>query len=117
MVRIKRGNVAIKRRKKYLSIAKGFVGANSRLARFASEQVKQSLNLAYIGRRLKKRNFRRLWIYRVNVAARAKGNMYSRFIGGLRTLDILLDRKVLSLIAFVDLASFSLLERESGNAV
>jgi len=63
MVRVKRGNVAAKRRKKYLKLAKGYVGSNSRLSTMAGEQVVQSLNFAYIGRRLKKRNFRRIWIY------------------------------------------------------
>jgi large subunit ribosomal protein L20 len=60
-MRVKRGNVAAKRRKKILNLAKGFVGSNSRLSTMASEQVVQSLNFAYIGRRLKKRNFRRIW--------------------------------------------------------
>ena len=72
MVRVKRGNVAAKRRKKYLNLAKGFVGSQSRLSTLAAEQVVQSLNFAYISRRLKKRNFRRIWIYRINVATRAR---------------------------------------------
>jgi len=113
MVRVKRGNVAKKRRKKYLKLAKGFVGSNSKLATLAGEQVKQSLNFAYIGRRLKKRNFRRIWIYRINAASRARNNMYSQFIGCLRNLDIFLDRKSLSMIAFTDLSTFNVIERES----
>ena len=113
MVRVKRGNIAAKRRKKYLSLAKGFVGANSKLAIFAGEQVVQSLNFAYIGRRLKKRNFRRIWIYRINAASRARLNIYSNFIGCLRNISIFLDLKILSLIAFHDLSSFNLIERES----
>jgi large subunit ribosomal protein L20 len=113
MVRIKRGNVASKRRKKYLSLARGFVGSNSRLAIMAGEQVVQSLNFAYIGRRLKKRTFRRFWIYRINAASRARLNIYSIFIGCLRNINIFLDRKILSLIAFHDLSSFNLIERES----
>ena len=76
MVRVKRGNVAAKRRKKYLHLAKGYVGANSRLSTLAAEQVVQSLNFAYIGRRLKKRNFRRIWIYRINAASRVRQNIY-----------------------------------------
>ena len=95
MVRVKRGNVAAKRRKKYLKLAKGYVGANSRLSTLAAEQVVQGLNFAYIGRRLKKRDFRRIWIYRINAATRMRNNIYSQFIGSLRNLDILLDRKVL----------------------
>ena len=113
MVRVKRGNVAAKRRKKYLNLAKGFVGSQSRLSTLAAEQVVQSLNFAYISRRLKKRNFRRIWIYRINAAARIRNNAYSKFIGSLRNLNIFLDRKSLSFLAFNDLASFNLIERES----
>jgi large subunit ribosomal protein L20 len=113
MVRVKRGNVAVKRRKKSLKLAKGFVGSHSKLATLAGEQVKQSLNFAYVGRRLKKRNFRRIWIYRINAATRARNNMYSQFIGCLRDLDIFLDRKSLSTIAFTDFSSFNVIERES----
>ena len=113
MVRVKRGNVASKRRKKYLKLAKGFVGVNSKLAIMAGEQVVQSLNFAYIGRKLKKRDFRRIWIYRINAATRARLNIYSIFIGCLRNINIFLDRKILSLIAFNDLSSFNLIERES----
>ena len=113
MVRVKRGNIAAKRRKKYLNLAKGYVGSNSRLSTMAGEQVVQSLNFAYIGRRLKKRNFRRIWIYRINAATRARQNIYSRFIGCLRNIDIFLNRKTLSFLAFGDLSSFNLIERES----
>jgi large subunit ribosomal protein L20 len=113
MVRVKRGNVAAKRRKKYLNLAKGYVGSNSRLSTMASEQVKQSLYFAYIGRRLKKRNFRRIWIYRINAAARARKNIYSSFLGTLRKMNILLDRKMLAFLAFQDLASFHTIERKS----
>lgn len=116
MVRVKRGNVAVKRRKKYIKLAKGYVGSHSRLSRFAGEQVIQSLNYAYIGRRLKKRNFRRIWIYRINAASRIRKNIYSRFMGSLRDLGILLDRKILAFLAFSDLASFNLIERESRNS-
>ena len=113
MVRVKRGNVAAKRRKKYLKLAKGYVGANSRLSTFAGEQVVQSLNFAYVGRKLKKRNFRRIWIYRINAAVRARKNVYSKFIGSLRKLDIFLDRKALAFLAFTDLKAFNVIERES----
>ena len=113
MVRVKRGNVAAKRRKKYLNLAKGYVGSNSRLSTMAGEQVIQSLNFAYIGRKLKKRDFRRIWIYRINAAVRARNNMYSKFVGSLRKKDILLDRKVLSFLAFNDLSSFNVIERQS----
>lgn len=113
MVRVKRGNVAAKRRRKVLNLASGYVGANSRLSTMAGEQLVQSLNFAYIGRRLKKRNFRRIWIYRINAASRARRNVYSKLVGSLRNLDIFLDRKMLSYLAFSDLSSFNLIERES----
>jgi len=113
MVRIKRGNSTAKRRKKFLKLAKGYVGSNSRLATMAGEQVVQSLNFAYISRRLKKRNFRRLWITRINSATRARQNIYSLFVGCLRNLDIFLNRKILCFLASNDLASFNLLERQS----
>jgi large subunit ribosomal protein L20 len=113
MVRVKRGNVASKRRKKYLNLAKGYVGANSRLATYAGEQVVQSLNFAYIGRKLKKRTFRRLWIYRINAATRAKENIYSKFIGALRKISVFLNRKILAFLAFTDLVTFNVIERQS----
>ena len=111
MVRIKRGNVAAKRRKKYFKLAKGYTGSNSRLSTMVIEQVIQSLNFAYIGRRLKKRNFRRLWIYRINVASRANGLTYSKFFGQLRKLNIFLDRKVLAILAFEKPTFFNFLQR------
>jgi len=117
MVRITRGNIAAKRRKKYLKLAKGYVGSNSRLSTMASEQVVQSFNFAYIGRRLKKRNFRRIWIYRINAATRARKNIYSVFIGCLRNLNIFLDRKMLAFLAFTDLAVFNVIERESRKSI
>ena len=117
MVRITRGNTAAKRRKKYLKLAKGYVGSNSRLSTMASEQVVQSFNFAYIGRRLKKRNFRRIWIYRINAAIRARKNIYSVFIGCLRNLNIFLDRKMLAFLAFTDLAVFNVIERESRKSI
>jgi large subunit ribosomal protein L20 len=113
MTRVKRGNIAAKRRKKYLKLAKGFVGSNSRLSTLAIEQVVQSLNSAYIGRRLKKRNFRKIWIYRINAATRARKNIYSKFIGNIRNLNIFLNRKILADLAFNDLSSFNVIERES----
>lgn len=115
MVRVKRGNVAAKRRKKYLALAKGYVGSNSRLSTMAMEQVIQSLNYAYVGRKLKKRNYRRIWIYRINAASRARNNSYSHFIGCLRKSQIFLDRKVLAFLAFNDLFSFNFIERKSSN--
>ncbi len=109
MVRTKRGNVAAKRRKKYLSLAKGYVGSNSRLSTMAGEQIVQSLNFSYIGRRLKKRNFRRLWTHRINSASRANGITYCKFVGNLRKLNIFLDRKILAYLAFNDTNIFNLI--------
>lgn len=117
MVRVKRGNIAAKRRKKYLNLAKGYVGSNSRLSTMAGEQVVQSLNFAYIGRRLKKRDFRRIWIYRINAATRARNNIYSIFVGCLRNINIFLNRKILAFLAFTDLSSFNLIERQSRKSI
>ena len=111
MVRIKRGNIAIKRRKKYLKLAKGYVGSNSRLSTFASEQVIQSLNFAYIGRKLKKRDFRKMWIYRINAAAHGRKMTYSNFLGLLRKKNIFLNRKMLAFLAFNYPSSFNALMR------
>lgn len=113
MVRITRGNVAAKRRKKFFAFAKGYTGANKNLSTLAGEQRVQSLNFAYIARRLKKRTFRRIWIYRINSATRSRKNVYSIFIGCLRSLNIFLDRKVLAFLAFTDFVSFNFLERFS----
>jgi large subunit ribosomal protein L20 len=113
MVRVKRGNVAVKSRHKYLHLAKGYVGANSRLSSLASEQVIQSFQFAYIGRRLKKRDFRKIWIYRINAATRGKNNHYSYFLGCIRKIQIFLNRKLLAYLAFLDLPSFHLIERKS----
>ena len=79
----------------------------------AGEQVVQSLNFAYIGRKLKKRNFRRIWIYRINAASRARKNIYSTFIGSIRKMNVFLDRKILAFLAFNDLSSFNFIERQS----
>lgn len=116
MVRVKRGNVAAKRRKKVLKMAKGYRGKNSKLSIFAGEQLIQSLNFAYIGRRLKKRLMRKFWIHRINAASRLRENAYSKFIGSLRKLDILIDRKMLAMLAFLDFSSFNVLERQSRNS-
>jgi len=115
MVRIKRGNTAVKQRKKFLKLAKGYLGSNSKLSTLAMEQVIQSLQYAYIGRKLKKRNFRRIWIYRINIASRARKNTYSRLIGALHTLSILLNRKLLAYLTCNDLEVFNLIERKSTN--
>ncbi len=113
MVRVKRGNVAAKRRKKYLKLAKGYTGSNSRLSTMATEQVVQSLNFAYIARKLRKREFRKLWICRINAAARARNNTYSNFMGNLRKSNILIDRKLMSHLLYHDLSAFNVINRVS----
>ncbi len=107
MVRVKRGNVARKRRNKVLKLAKGFVGSHSRLFRPANQQVMKALKYSYRHRREKKRDFRSLWITRVNAAARAEGISYSRLIDGLHKADVQINRKMLSQLAILDPAVFS----------
>nr|QXI87649.1 ribosomal protein L20 [Sargassum feldmannii] len=107
MVRVKRGNIARKRRKKILKLAKGFRGSQSRLFRIANQQVMKSLVYAYIGRKEKKRIFRKLWIARINSSAREYNINYSRFICKLKQSKILLNRKMLSQLAILDPSAFS----------
>lgn len=107
MARVKRGNVARKRRKKILKLAKGFRGAHSKLFRTANQQVMKALRSAYRDRRRRKRDFRRLWIARVNAAARQNGMSYSKFVGSLKKADIQLNRKTLAQMAILDPNSFS----------
>jgi large subunit ribosomal protein L20 len=107
MVRIKRGNVARKRRKKILSLAKGFRGAHSKLFRVANSQVIKALKYSYVGRKQKKRQFRKLWIIRLNAATRSLGNFkYSTFINKVKKSKIELNRKMLSQLSILDLPSF-----------
>lgn len=106
MVRVKRGNVARKRRKKILKLAKGFRGSHSRLFRTANQQVMKALRNAYRDRRKRKRDFRRLWIARINAAARLHGMSYSQLIGNLKKADVQLNRKMLAQIAVLDPAGF-----------
>jgi large subunit ribosomal protein L20 len=107
MTRVKRGNVARKRRKKILKLAKGFRGSHSRLFRTANQQVMKALRNAYRDRRKRKRDFRRLWITRINAAARQHGLSYSQLIGSLKKADIQINRKMLSQMAILDPAGFS----------
>lgn len=111
MIRITRGNLTVKSRKKVLKLAKGYIGTNSRLFIFAKEQIKQSGNFAYVGRKLKKRDFRTIWIARINAVVRNKGTTYSKFIGQLHKSNVFLNRKMLSFLAFSDFSSFNLLCR------
>ena len=106
MPRTKGGYKTRRRRKKRLKLAKGQYGAKSKLFRTATESVDKGQAYAYFGRKLRKRNFRRLWVARINAAVRQHGLTYSRFINALKKANILLDRKVLSDMAIKDPAGF-----------
>ena len=113
MVRIKRGNVARKRRKKILSMASGYRGAHSVLFRVANQQVMKALRYSYIGRKQKKRIFRRIWISRINAASRLNGITYSQLINKFKKSNIDINRKMLSQIAVLDGSTFkSLVDME-----
>jgi large subunit ribosomal protein L20 len=107
MVRVKRGNVARKRRKKVLQLAKGYRGAHSRLFRVANQQVMKALRYSYVGRKQKKRMFRRIWISRINAASRVNGISYSRLIHNFKKSNIELNRKMLAQIAVLDSPTFN----------
>ncbi len=108
-MRIKRGVNAVKKRRKILKRAKGYWGSKSKLYRVARQAVMKSMQYAYIGRRLKKRDFRKLWIARINAAARMNDMSYSRFMHGLKVAGIELNRKVLADMAVNDAATFTAL--------
>jgi large subunit ribosomal protein L20 len=109
MPRARRGFKARQRRNKVLKLAKGFVGGRRRLFRSATETVQRALVFAYRDRKVKKREFRKLWIVRINAAVREHGLSYSRFIDGLHKASVALDRKVLSDLAISDPAGFAAL--------
>ena len=109
MVRVKRGNVARKRRKKILSLASGYRGAHSILFRVANQQVMKALRYSYIGRKQKKRIFRKIWISRINAASRVNGISYSQLINKFKKSNIDLNRKMLSQIAVLDGSTFKFL--------
>ena len=106
-MRIKRGVNAVKKRRKILKLAKGYWGNKSKSYRIAREAVMKSLNYAYVGRRLKKRDMRSLWIARINAGARMNGLSYSRLMHGLKVAGIDLNRKVLADLAVTDAKAFS----------
>ena len=106
MARVKRGNVARKRRNKILRLARGFKGSNGTLFRTANQRVMKALCNAYRDRKRRKRDFRRLWIARINAAARVNGISYSKLIGNLKKSDIRLNRKMLSQLAIIDPQNF-----------
>ena len=107
MARIKGAMATRKRRKKVLKLSKGYFGAKSKLFKTAKEAVMKSGNYAYIGRRLKKRDFRRLWITRISAAAKMNGMNYSTFMNGLKKAGVEMNRKMLAEIAVHDAAAFT----------
>jgi large subunit ribosomal protein L20 len=107
MARVKRGFKARRRRNKVLKLAKGYRGARSKLFRSATEAVDRALNYAFRDRRVKKRDFRSLWIVRINAASRINGLSYSKFIFGLKKATVQIDRKVLADIAVTDPNGFA----------
>ena len=107
MARIKRAVTAHKKRRKVFKLAKGYFGAKSKQYRTASEQVRRSLRYAYTGRKLRKREFRALWIARINAAARLNGMNYSILISGLKKKGVDINRKMLADLAVNDAAAFA----------
>jgi large subunit ribosomal protein L20 len=117
MPRAKRGNKRLEKRKKILALAKGYRGTKSKLYRSAKESVERALNFAYTGRKLKKRDFRKLWIVRINAACRLNGLKYSQFMHGLKLAEIELDRKVLADLAVKQPEAFATLAVQVKDAI
>lgn len=117
MARVKRSVQARRRHKKVLKQAKGYYNARRKVFRVANQAVTKALQYAYIGRKQKKRNFRSLWITRINAAARINGMSYSRFINGLMKAGVTLDRKVLADIAVHDAKGFAALAEKAKGAL
>jgi large subunit ribosomal protein L20 len=109
MSRVKRGTVRRARRRRILARAKGYFQTKSKLYRAAKEAVDKALGYAYVGRRLRKRDFRRLWIVRINAAAREHGLTYGQFINGLKAAGVVVDRKMLADLAVTEPAAFAAL--------
>ncbi len=116
-MRIKRTVNALKKRRKIMRLAKGYFGNKSKSYRIARQAVMKSLNYAYIGRRLRKRDMRSLWIARINAAARINGLSYSKFMFGLKTAGINLNRKVLADLAVNDEKAFAELASKAKQAL
>ena len=114
MPRIKRGFKARRRRNRILKQAEGFFGGRKNRFGQAVEVVRHAWEYGYISRKLKKRDFRRLWIARINAAARIVGTSYSRLVSGLKKANIVLDRKILSDLAIHDAASFAAVAKAAG---
>lgn len=117
MARVKGGTASINRHKKVLKLAKGYVGRSNSCFRIALQRLEKALRYAYRDRRNKKRDFRGLWIQRINAAARLHGLTYSKMIGGLKNAGITLDRKVLADIAVKDAAAFGKIAEQAKAAL
>lgn len=116
-MRVKRGNVNVKRHKKILKLAKGFKGARSRIFKVANCAVMKALKYEYRDRRVRKRNMRRLWIVRINAAVRAQGMSYSRFVNACKKANILVNRKMLADLAVNDKEAFDVILETAKTAV
>ncbi|MEZ5345204.1 MAG: 50S ribosomal protein L20 [Pyrinomonadaceae bacterium] len=117
MPRAKRGNKRLNKRKKILSLAKGYRGTKSKLYRSAKESVEKGLQYAYVGRKRKKRDFRKLWIVRINAAARLNGMSYSQFMHGMKLAEIELDRKILADLAVKQPEAFETIAGKAKDAL
>jgi large subunit ribosomal protein L20 len=117
MARVKRGTVRRAKRRKLLSRAKGYFQTKSKLYRSAKESVDTALKYAYVGRKRKKRDFRRLWIVRINAGAREHGLTYSQFIRGLKAAGVGLDRKMLADLAATQAPAFARLAEQAKTAL
>jgi len=117
MARVKGAMMTRKRRNKVLKLAKGYFGSKSKLFRTANQAVMKSMKYAYVGRRLKKRDFRRLWITRISAACKTNDINYSRFMNGLKKAGITMNRKMLAEIAVSDAAAFTALVAQAKAAL
>ena len=117
MARIKRAVNAVKKRRKVFKLSQGYYGAKSKLYRAASQQVMKSMAYAYVGRKLKKREYRKLWIARINAGARICGTTYSRMINGLKLAGVDVNRKVLADLAISDMNAFNQLVQVANKAL
>ena len=116
MARVKRAVNAQKKKRKVMKLAKGYFGAKSKQYRAASEQVRRSLRYAFVGRKLKKREYRALWISRINAAARVNGLSYSKLMNGLKVAGVDINRKMLAELAISNPAAFTALAEKAKEA-
>ena len=116
-MRIKRGNAGVKRHKKILKLAKGFIGARSRIFKVANIAVMKALKYAYRDRRTTKRNMRRLWIVRINAAVRSRGMSYSRFVNACKKANVVVNRKMLADLAVNEPEAFAIVVEKAKAAI